>query len=103
MKIEWDPKATNGKNKIANYIREEFGVKSTRRFMEEVDHVAEMIMQFPNMGVIDPLFSDRKKAYRSVIVGGGLSKIVYTVEDNLVYIAAFWDCRQEPETQAAEV
>ena len=37
------------------------------------------------------------------IVVDGLSKMVYRVEDDVIYIAAMWDCRREPETQAKQV
>lgn len=43
-----------------------------------------------------------QKAYRSIVVGG-LSKMVYVVEGETIYIAAFWDCRQEPEIQETKV
>ena len=45
-------------------------------------------------------FEGRAKTYRSVIVNG-LNKMVYYVEDDTVYIAAFWDTRMEPIEQAA--
>ena len=52
----------------------------------------------PNLGSIDPLFSDRPIAYRSVVING-LSKMVYYVKDDTIRIAAFWDTRQEPNEQ----
>ena len=54
------------------------------------------------IGQIDPLFSDREKTYRSVIING-LNKLVYFVGDDILYIAAFWDTRMDDEDQAAQV
>ena len=31
-----------------------------------------------------------------------LSKLVYRIEEDIIYIAAFWDCRREPTSQAAK-
>ncbi|MCR5453706.1 MAG: hypothetical protein K6F33_01805 [Bacteroidales bacterium] len=44
--------------------------------------------------------SNRFKSYRSIIINN-LSKMVYFVDDNAdtIYIAAFWDCRQDPLSQ----
>ena len=101
MKVVWDPIAVIGKRKIANYIRRRFGVDRVKSFRKEVDQTIDMILHHPNVGSIDPLFDDRPKTYRSVIING-LSKIVYFIEDDIVYIAAFWDCRQDPTEQARQ-
>lgn len=102
MKEIWDINAKNGKKRVADYIRERFGVKSVRRFRQEVEQTTKMLREYPNLGSIDPLFADRPKAYRSVVIGG-LSKLVYYIEDGIIYIAAFWDIRQDPENQTAKV
>ena len=102
MKVVWDPKATIGKRKIANYIRRKFGINRVKNFRQEVDQIVEMIVCHPNLGFIDPLFDDRPKTYRSIIING-LSKMVYFIEDDIIYITAFWDCRQEPKKQARQV
>ena len=61
-----------------------------------------MLRRSPNVGSIDPLFADRSSAYRSIIING-LSKMVYRIDDDIVYIVGFWDTRQEPEAQASQV
>ena len=102
MKVTWTNKAEMERESIAEYIRNGFGTKRMKQFVREVDQVVKMIVRYPNMGPIDPLFADRPRSYRSVIVGG-LSKMVYFVEGDVVYIASMWDCRRDPEVQAAEV
>ena len=56
----------------------------------------------PYVGKIDPLFADRPRTYRSVVING-LSKMIYFIEDDLIYIAAFWDTRREPKKQAEQM
>ena len=51
--------------------------------MQEVDHTVRMLMQSPGIGPIEPLFADRPKAYRSVIING-LNKLVYYVENDAI-------------------
>ena len=102
MKIIWQTKAKEGRRQIAAYIGKKFGTKYMKNFRQEVDQTAQMLIQSPNIGFIDPLFSDRPQTYRSVIINGQ-NKLVYRIDDDIIYIVAFWDTRMEPEAQAAQV
>ena len=101
MKTKWDSKARASYRQIARYINTRFGRKARQDFMRKVDEMAARLQQYPNLGPIDPLFADRPVAYRSVNIGG-LSKMIYRVEGDTIYIAAFWDCRREPQSQAGQ-
>ena len=99
MKVVWDPRAKQTRSQVANYIRREFGAKRKIRFLQDVRDTVKNLSKAPYIGQIDPLFTDRPQTYRSVIVNG-LNKMVYRVEDDTIYIVAFWDTRSEPERQA---
>ena len=101
MRVIWDPKAKEARTKVANYIRREFGTKRKTRFLQEVRQVTQQLKRNPGIGQIDPLFSDRTKTYRSVIING-LNKLVYFVSEDILYIAGFWDTRREPVNQASQ-
>ena len=101
MKVIWHPSAERGKLQVADYIREQFGFKRKKTFMQEVRQMTQKLRRSPYIGQIDPLFEGRAKTYRSVIVNG-LNKMVYYVEDDTVHIAAFWDTRREPTNQASQ-
>ena len=102
MKVIWHQQAIEGREQIAEYIREYFGAMSKARFLQEVRRIIRMLKLSPNIGSIDPLFANRSIAYRSIIING-LSKLIYFVEGDTVYIADFWDVRREPEALAAQV
>ena len=103
MRVIWDSKALNGRDQIADYIRERFGAKHKNLFLQHVRQTTKMIMRHPEIGPIDPLFADRATTYRSVIIDG-LSKMVYRVDDDdTIHIVAFWDCRRDPSTEADSV
>lgn len=102
MKAIWDSEARKAQRQVAAYIRKEFGVKRAKKFRQEVDDTVNRLMCNPGIGQIDPLFEDRAWTYRSVIVNG-LNKIVYFVEGDNIYIAAFWDTRMNEEEQVAKV
>ena len=87
---------------MASYIRKEFGVKRAKKFRQEVDDTVNQLMRSPGIGQIDPLFSDRARTYRSVIING-LNKLVYFTEGDILYIAGFWDTRMDDEDQATLV
>jgi plasmid stabilization system protein ParE len=102
MKYIWDPKAQWERDQIADYIYEQFGERRSMKFLDDVDEAVDTMLRFPSIGTIDPLFADRSVTYRSVVVDK-LSKMVYRIEDDVIYIAAMWDCRREPQVQAAQV
>ena len=102
MKAVWHLRAMKGKSQVAKYIRKEFGNKRAKKFRQKVGDTVTMLMDNPYIGKIDPLFEGRALTYRSVIING-LSKMVYYVNGDTIYIAAFWDTRMEPEEQATKV
>lgn len=102
MKAIWDPAARKAQRQVAEYIRHEFGIQQAKKFRQKVDDTVNSLLRSPNIGQIDPLFSNRAKTYRSIIING-LNKLVYFVNDDILYIAGFWDTRMEPEEQAANV
>jgi plasmid stabilization system protein ParE len=102
MRVVWDPRAKEARTQVANYIRHQFGSKRKTRFLQEVRQVIQQLRRSPDIGQIDPLFQDRTKTYRSVIING-LNKLVYFVSEDILYIAAFWDTRMDDEEQASKV
>lgn len=102
MKIIWRPKAIQARRQIAEYIRNSFGETAKSRYILEVRETIKQIKDNPCIGRIDPLFDDRPITYRSVIISR-LSKLVYNIDGDAIYIAGFWDCRREPNAQAEQV
>ena len=102
MKILWAEDAEWHRDQIGDYIFNRFGYQHLEVFIEQVDEAVNMIMRNPNIGPIDPLFNERLGTYRSIIING-LSKLVYRIDDDTIHIVAFWDTRQEPLAQAAQV
>ena len=82
-------------------------VKSTAGYDEsdstksrsQADKPRVLLAANPRLGIAEPLLAGRKREYRSIVVHK-LFKLVYYVKDETVYIAALWDTRREPRTQA---
>lgn len=102
MKIIWSRKAASSFNQIETYILRRFGEKTQQEFRVEVENLVNTLAIMPELGKIDPLFAHRKQLYRSIIVRR-LNKIVYYVKDDTLRIAAMWDTRREPKSQAKKV
>ncbi len=102
MNVKWDPKAKQSFRQIATYIQRRFGDRARKAFIEDVKEAESLLGRSPYAGKTDPLFDDRPRTYRSVIING-LSKMVYFIEGETIYIAAFWDTRREPKKQAEQV
>ena len=102
MRVEWTKAADRQRDQVAEYIRDEFGAKRRKQFIQEVRQMTQILKRAPGIGKIDPLFANHAATYRSVIING-LNKMVYRVDNDIIYIVAFWDTRMEPEEQAAKV
>lgn len=102
MRVEWTLLAESERDKIADYICDSFGISAMKAFIQEVRETTKRLIRFPNMASKDPLFEDRDDTYRSVFING-LSKLVYRVDGDIIYVVGFWDCRRDPVAQAKRV
>ena len=102
MRVKWSERARKQRDEVANYIRQQFGAKRKYKFKQEIRETTDRLKRSPGIGQIDPLFSNRAKTYRSVIING-LNKLAYRVDDDTIHIVGFWDTRMDDEDQAAGV
>lgn len=70
--------------------------------MREVRQTRRLIEGSPNISAIEPLLAERAVMYRSYVMNR-LNKIVYRIDDDIIYIVAFWDVRRNPDTLSNEV
>ena len=86
----------------AKYVLKQFGKRRKDKFLQEVRHARFLIADNPNMGSIEPLLVKHTTTYRSLVVNK-LNKIVYYIDNDIIYIVDFWDTRREPVSQANQV
>lgn len=101
MTIHWHKRAAAQLHQVEDYVLRDFGERIRQEFMDEIEQAVLALADTPTMGKLDPLFSHRKLAYRSIIVRR-LNKIVYYIKGETLHIAAFWDTRREPKNQAKQ-
>ena len=99
MIIRWSYKAQKQQDAVADYIFKEFGDLALRKFYQKIDTIEEKLVEFPEMGKLEPLLTHRKKVYRSIVLTKK-NKLVYTIDKDCICVYALWDTRREPKAQA---
>ena len=69
---------------------------------EKIDKIEADLVEFPEMGKIEPLLKHRKKVYRSIVFTKK-NKLIYTVDEDTICVHALWDTRREPKAQASKL
>ena len=101
MIIRWSYKAQKQQDAVADYIFGEFGESALLKFYQKIDKEEEELIEFPELGKIEPLLAHRKKVYRSIVLTKK-NKLVYTIDKDCICVHALWDTRREPKAQATE-
>ena len=101
MRIKVENEAKKKILQTARYIQTQFGAEANLNFREEIHHIVKLLRSNPNLGPIEPLLTDAPVTYRSIVVKH-LNKIVYWVNNDVIEVVDFWDCRREPKKQAKE-
>ena len=102
LNIQWATEAQEKWRETASYIRREWGVNALRKFKEKTEECQDQLEDFSALGKIEPLLVGRNTLYRSLVLTEQ-NKIIYYVEENIIYIVDIWDTRREPKAQANKV
>jgi len=96
MKVEWTPQAQLAVYDIISYIDDNFGSQSVVDIANEIAENERYLTMNPYMFPKEPLLEKHTLEYHSVIVNK-LSKIIYRIDKDIVYIVDFWNLRQNPK------
>ena len=102
MTIIWHPEATLSAAQTAEYIRLQDGEIASGAFIQAIEEALATIKAYPECGPEERLFRKNPLHFRSVPIQK-LSKIIYLVEDNTIYVVDFWDIRMKPWTLITRV
>ena len=90
-KIHWSPRASDDFDAIYTYYRNVAGKQVALNRLSKIIDAADIIEYMPYIGQRDKEYPHTPD-YRYLTVLD--YRIYYYVEDNIVNIAAIWDCRQ---------
>ena len=95
MKVEWAPRALHEWENTVRYIYREFGRKAAEEFEQSVAKWEARIAINPELAHQELSLKHRDKLYRGLIVSK-YNKLIFYVEEDIVYISDLWDMRREP-------
>ena len=75
---------------IVDYIKQEWGEKTAKEFIQKVDEIFKLLKNYPLMGQVE----------NNDIRGFQLSRqtrILYRIRDNKIIILSIFDVRQDPK------
>ena len=101
MQVRWLADALNDLDEVISYCAEQYGQDVALRFYECIEQNTVRLSQNPRLGPLEPLLSHLSAEYRYVVEGH--YKEIYFIKSDVVYIAALWDCRQEPAMMERKV
>ena len=90
MQVFVTPRAERNFDSIVDYIKQEWGEKTAKEFIQKVDEFFILLKDFPLMGQVE----------NNDIRGFQLSRqtrILYRIRDNKVIVLSFFDVRQDPK------
>ena len=92
--IRWSLLAYDAYQNIGEDIHKRFGYKAKSDYEKEVDETVRRLAKFPNLGKQEFELAE-DGSVRSMPIRK-LSKIIYFVLDDVLYIADVWATRQDP-------
>ena len=95
MKLIWSIPATMQLENIY-YFYSQKNIEAATNIYNDIIDEAETLTKFPKMAPIEPILEDYTRKYRSLVVRKHF-KVVYRIEEETIYIAAVFDCRQDPQ------
>ena len=63
--------------------------------VKDLKHYADLLADNPLLGFYEQALSSEPQGFRSLV--HELYKIIYFIEDDIIYISAIFDCRQNPD------
>lgn len=97
MKMIWLPVAKEDLDTIFEfYISKSYNAAVA--VYNNIVNEADILVDHPNIGVVEPLLDDLTYTFRSLVTKSGIYKIIYYVKNDVIYISHVWDCRKNPET-----
>ncbi len=95
MQIKFTDKAISHFESITDIYLEYAGERSALAFSRLVDEKLDKLLRFPDIGFPEPLLAGRKYFYRATVIKKSY-KMIYYVDGETIWIAAFWDMRMNP-------
>jgi plasmid stabilization system protein ParE len=91
LEIYWSRRATESFLEIINYLLENWGNKSVKKFIIEIDSFFNVILTNPEIGKIIV----REEYIRSIAIGKHVT-LIYKLQDDEIILLNIFNNRQQP-------
>jgi len=95
MKLYYTHKAARSLNNIYEFLCEK-NIRAAAVIHNEILDEVEKLLLFPLMAPVETELQDRLFEYRSLVIHHTY-KVVYRIDEQIIYIIDIWDCRRNPE------
>lgn len=102
MNYQWRKSAERQLKKDVEYCIRMFGTKVALQFVNSIDRQVLLLAANPHIGIVEPLLTQRRHEYRSLVVHEHY-KLVYYIKEDTLYIVDLWDTRREPKGLAHRI
>ncbi|MCD7935593.1 MAG: type II toxin-antitoxin system RelE/ParE family toxin [Tannerellaceae bacterium] len=96
MKIIWTKEAVDDLDTIYTFYLAD-SQPYAEHIYDKIVSDTEDLIRFPRLGSKELLLEDKPQSPRSLVVMR-MFKIIYYIQNETIYIANIWDCRQNPES-----
>lgn len=102
MNIHWSKEAEDSFNEIVDWYIENMGWQAAEKFADAVRTRINLLIQNPNLAPLEERLKDKARPYRS-LSDGKHCLIIYYTENDSIYIAYIWNCRQNPDALISRI
>lgn len=91
LEIFWTKRSQNSFHDTVNYLEDEWGNSSAKKFIKKVKHFIEIVEKNPDIGKIEL----EDKGIRGFVISRQIT-VFYRKKKNRIILLKFFDTRQHP-------
>lgn len=102
VKVIWTEPALNELALIYQYLLDNTSPNIAKGIIEDILDTSQLEI-FPQSGTIELNLKNLQKEYRYIIRGHEKFKIIYRIDNEVVYIVDIFDCRKDPKQMTTRI
>jgi len=92
LKIKWTKSASSSFDQTAEFIEEEWGIRSAQKFIKKVNRLLQILRKQPEIGKLEI----KEKGIRAFVFSRQ-NTVFYRIREDKLILLKFFDNRQEPK------
>ena len=96
MRIVWTARYNKSLEYIFTCARDVYSRTTLKKLNSSIKSIEAILIENPLLGAVEPLLRGREQEYRHIVIKP-LFKIIYRIEDDIIYMIDIWDSRRNPK------